>query len=38
VLPQAGGRVAQLEQEVAQLRREHEALVAEFADFRRQFD
>jgi uncharacterized protein YceH (UPF0502 family) len=36
--PQQGGRVAQLEQEVQQLRRDFDDLSAQFAEFRKQFE
>ncbi len=36
--PQQGSRVAQLEQEVQQLRRDFEDLSAQFAEFRKQFE
>lgn len=36
--PQQGSRVAQLEQEVQQLRRDFDDLSAQFAEFRRQFE
>ncbi|MES2742434.1 MAG: YceH family protein [Pseudomonadota bacterium] len=37
-LPQQGSRVAQLEQEVQQLRADMDALSAQFADFKKQFE
>lgn len=36
--PQQGGRVAQLEQEVQQLRQDFDGLAAQFAEFKKQFE
>src|SRR5471030_2208944 len=36
--PQSGGRVGQLEQEVQQMRRDFDALAAQFSEFRKQFE